>query len=232
MPPDDTDDALSHLDERIAEQFAQLGWRPSERDVGPGAPTAATPTTSELAALLVDLFVRIDRMERHLGERDEEMAGTVERALSELGDRVSAAETPLHLAAASIDQAVEALLARREEIQRADRPLQQVSGALDGMQAAMRAQLRLLAALQESVAARDLVDIPEALGTLREHGAQLAARVDALERHVAEAAGAASGPLGGAGEAGADARPAGRDFGDELVEVEGRHFHGGDERMF
>ena len=236
MAPDDPDDVLSHLDERIAAQFAQVGWRPAEREVrdDDGDP-ALTPTSSQLANLLVDLVVRFDRMERHLSERDEQMLVALDKALSELGDRMSAAEEALRPAAAAIEGATEALLTRREELQRADRPLQQVSGVLDGVQAAMRAQVRLLGALQASVEGPEGADVVGELDLLRTHSEQLAERVAAVERFVERAAVETEAPsvaAGGAGEAGADGGTAGGDLGDEVVEPEGWDVDGGDERMF
>ena len=119
MAPDDTDDGLSHLDERIAEQFAELGWRPSERDAGQyedvDVAKPATPTSTQLASLLVDLVVRIDRMEHQLRERDEQMLVALDKALSELGDRMTAAEEALRPATGAIEDATLALLMRREE---------------------------------------------------------------------------------------------------------------------
>ena len=235
MPPDDTDDALSHLDERIAEQFAELGWRPSERDPAqydddaPSTP-AAGPTASQLASLLVDLVVRIDRMERHLTERDEQMLVALDKALSELGDRMSAAEEAMRPAASAIEDATGALLARREELQAADRPLQQVAGVLDGVHAAMRAQARLLAALQASVEGPEGADVGGELRLLREHSEQLAARLEMLEDYVTRSE--TSGPAGGASEPSADGGPADGDLGEEVVEPEGWDLDRGDERMF
>ena len=237
MPPDDTDDALSHLDERIAEQFAELGWRPSERDAaqyddddaastGPPGPTA-----SQLASLLVDLVVRIDRMERHLTERDEQMLVALDKALSELGDRMSAAEETMRPAASAIEEATLALLERREELQAADRPLQQVGSVLAGVHAAMRAQARLLAALQASVEGPEGADVVGELSLLRENSQQLAARVEMLEDHVTRRA-EASAAAGGPGEPSADSGAADGDLGDEVVEPEGWDLDRGDERMF
>jgi hypothetical protein len=231
------DDALSHLDERIAAQFARVGWRPSERDAVVEDDQPAVPTGSQLASLLVDLVVRFDRMERHLGERDEQMLVALDKALSELGDRMTAAEAALRPAAGAIADATDALLARREELQRADQPLQQVGGALDGVQAAMRAQVRLLAALQASVDGPEGADVAGELNLLRVHNEELAARIDLLERYVLRTAQEAGEPPtsvadGGAGETSADGGPADRDLGDEVVEPEGWDVDGGDERMF
>lgn len=235
MAHDDREDELSHLDEHIASQFAQLGWRPSERE----APVeeAPPPSGSQLANLLVDLVIRIDRMERHLTERDEAMLVALDKSLSELGDRMSAAEAALEPAVAAADAAAQALQGTCEELQRVDRPLQQVGSALDGVQAAMKAQLRVLAALQASVespAGRDTVDVAAELALLREQGELLASRVESVEEFVTRAAAhaaGASGADGGASEAGADGRPGGRHLGDEIVEPESGDVDRGDEGM-
>jgi hypothetical protein len=234
MARDESGGELSHLDEHIATQFAQLGWRPSEReapvDEGPTAPTG-----SELANLLVDLVVRIDRMERHLSDRDEAMVVAIDKSLTELGDRMWAAERALLPAVTAADAAAAALQSTCEELRRADRPLQQVGSALEGVQKAMRAQLRVLAALQETAGGGDAGDVVAQLTALREQGEMLAARVEEVERSVAYAADEAASSsvtVGGPGEPSGDAGPVGGHLGDEVVEAQGGDVDRGDERMF
>jgi hypothetical protein len=201
-----SDDELRHLDDHIATQFAQLGWRPAEREapVQEGPPL---PSGSQLANLLVDLVVRIDRMERHLSERDEEMLVSLDKALSELGDRMSAAERALGPAVASVDAAAASLESTRFELQRADRPFEQLGAALEGVHAAMKAQLRVIAALQASLEApggAPAGDVAAELASLREQGDQIAARVESIEDLVTRAADPApsSAAGGGPGEPG------------------------------
>jgi hypothetical protein len=101
----------------------------------------------------------------------------------------------------------------------------------------MRAQLRVLAALQAAVEgpAGSDVDLAAELALLRVQGELLASRVDTVEEFARAAAEAAAesavGGGGGAGETGGDAGPAGRHLGDEIVEPEGGDVDRGDEGM-
>jgi hypothetical protein len=144
---------------------------------------------------------------------------------------MSTTEKTLRPTAAAVEAATAALLGRREELQAADRPLEQVRGVLNGVHAAMRAQVRLMAALQASVEGPEATDVVGELSLLRHHNELLAMRVEELERFV-DAAADRSAVGGGPGEADADGGPTGGDLGDEVVEPEGWDVDGGDERMF
>ena len=239
------DDAeLAHLDARIAAQFEQLGWKPAgHQDDAPEeltsapAPGAST-ASSKLGNLLVDLVLRIDRLERHLVERDQALSRSLDAALAELATRMTKVESALEPAAAAAHAASTALEAAQVELLRAERPLDQVGTALEGVQAALRAQARILSAIGGLLDSGDPADraaVMQDVADLREQSDHLAGRLTALERFLVRAteraAAAPSVPGGRASQAGGDGRPAGGHLGDEVVEPQRGNVDRSDERV-
>jgi hypothetical protein len=238
------DDAeLAHLDARIAAQFEQLGWKPAGHETEDGEPepplTAnATSASSKLGNLLVDLVLRIDRLERHLVERDQALSRSLDATLSDLSSRMTKVESSLEPAAAAAEAASAALEAAHVELLRAERPLEQVGTALEGVQAALRAQARILSALGGLLDTGDPADreaVVRDVAELREQSELLSTRLTALERFILRATErpeTASVAGGGASEPGRDGGTAGGDLGDEVVEPQRRDVDRRDERVF
>ena len=241
------DDAeLAHLDARIAAQFEQLGWKPAggadadDADPELAMTPTATSASSKLGNLLVDLVLRIDRLERHLAERDQVMSRSLDATLSDLGSRMSKVESSLEPAAAAAEAASAALEAAHVELLRAERPLEQVGTALEGVQAALRAQARILSALGGMLESGDPADreaVVRDVAELRDQNDHLATRLTALERFIVRATerpaeAVASVPGSGAGEPGAHGGATGGNLGDEVVEAQRRDIDRRDERVF
>jgi hypothetical protein len=109
--------------------------------------------------------------------------------------------------------------------------MEQMGEVLAGVQAAMRAQLRVVAALQASTegpAAGASEEMAAQLAELRKTNEDLSSRIEWVEDFLTQPSSAAGG---GAGQAGGDARSAGGELGDELVEPEGGDVDRGDEGM-
>jgi hypothetical protein len=145
-----SDDSLSHLDDRLAADFAEVGWRPAERGSSSAAPAEPRQQTvvSAVATVLRDMVVRIDSLERRLDERNAGLQAIVDEGWAKMETRLAELEAALVPARMAAETLLARLAGTVESLeQRAGGD--DVTTAVQELRASMRAQSRVLEALYD-----------------------------------------------------------------------------------
>lgn len=203
---------LSHLDERIAAQFEQLGWRPAQAERGAGPTPRHDDPESPVRTVLYDIAAQIDATENRLAERQDALARAVARRLADVFDRLDQLVGDEQARAAAASATADALRVATAELERVEGPVNQVAAALEGVHAALRAQSRILGALSETLlsgssAAGAGSEVVDEVAALRHYCEDLARRIDDIQAFVLEAPPPAGAPQGDAVPTGSQ-RPA------------------------
>jgi hypothetical protein len=182
------DESLSHLDERLAAEFAQVGWRPAEH-VSPAAGESAPETAaSRLVSLLGDLAARLDALDRRVDDRGDLVVAAFEDGWTKVSARLDDLEAALVPARMAAETTLARLAKATDALEAGGEPMSEVVAGLQGVQSMLRAQRRVLEAIVDTLQApageQRSSAIEADLAALREHDAELTARLHELEQRV------------------------------------------------
>jgi hypothetical protein len=145
-----TDDSLSHLDDKIAEEFAQVGWRPAERGSASAAEQQPRETAaSRLATVLSDLAIRIDALEHRIDARNASLQAAFDDGWAKVEARLEDLEASLVPARMAAETLLSKLGSVVDGVQRDGKAHEEITAALQSVQASMKAQSRVLEAVYD-----------------------------------------------------------------------------------